>query len=354
MANYSYTRPWDLTCAGCRQPFSTDIQLIVDMAHEKLDLYKQNRLLRQTHCPYCGHIVEIDSPLLIYRLNEAIKLIFSPCQRTSSAQDQEHLSELKAMLLEKLGDNGPRELRDGSKLPLIPRAYLTNILSALVNPVREQDRTAGSLAEVREAAAPYHGRAEWSHQVEKLSGGGIKQPQLFGDAVRSYVNALDVSIDRIAPFAGFHPEQLRRLGKDEKHSTFLKPDAISRLVEAAALVGKPLPAEKKEVWELYLKVASLYTVFVVAAHRRTQKIWPQKPEDYDVIWEKAKELVLFSGAILYAMEEGEEYKNRVAGGFYGDSSFLHWKWSEQLLESEEDIALALEEIDKKLEELDKE
>lgn len=169
-------------------------------------------------------------------------------------------------------------------------------------------------------------------------------PKLFHDALLDFLNTLDVSIDRIAPFAGLHPEQLRRLGKDGKHRT-LAPNAINRLIDAPNLVGRTLTAELQEAWSRRLKVSSLYTVLVAAAHRRTHSAWPQTPEDYKFVWDRASDLVVYSGYTLY-LGRDESYKNRDIRGFPGDSVALWSRWSKNQAESEEQIAAALDEIDK--------
>ena len=65
------------------------------------------------------------------------------------------------------------------------------------------------------------------------------KPQLFHEAVRDFINALDVSIEKLAPFAGLQPAQLHRLGRDGSHHT-LKQPTIDHLIVASVLVGKPI------------------------------------------------------------------------------------------------------------------
>jgi len=173
-------------------------------------------------------------------------------------------------------------------------------------------------------------------------------PQTLGEAIQDFIAALDVSIDRIAPFAALHPEQLRRLGKDAKHRT-LTPDALDRLIEATELIGSQLPAWQRDVWTTHLKTASFYTVLVIAAHRRTKMAWPKTPNDYQHVWDKAKDLVIHSGGILYhARDEGVSYQERSKAGFLADAFGLYWKWSRNELEGVEAVRAALEQFDKAL------
>ncbi len=169
-------------------------------------------------------------------------------------------------------------------------------------------------------------------------------PQLFHEAVVDYLGALDVSVDRIAPFAGLHPEQLRRLGKDGKHHT-LAPNAITRLIEAPMFLGKSLGLELGDAWEKHLKTASLYTVLVTAAHRRTNSAWPQEPNDYKYVWDNAFDLFVYSGRTLFRENDGS-YKTREVQGFSGDSLALWEHWGNNQVETEEDVAATLNAIDK--------
>lgn len=169
-------------------------------------------------------------------------------------------------------------------------------------------------------------------------------PQLFRDAVIDFLNALDVSMERIAPFAGLHPEQLHRLGKDGKHHT-LTPIAIERLLMAPVLVGKPVAPEVKDAWEKHLKVSSLYTVLIATARRRTDSKWPQTPENYEVVWKTATDLALYSEYTWYYMK-GDSYQSRETRGFHDDVLHIHDRWSKNQLESEEDMRVVLDEIDK--------
>lgn len=170
-----------------------------------------------------------------------------------------------------------------------------------------------------------------------------KKPQLFHEAVSDFLNALDVSIDRIAPFAGLQPEQLRRLGKDGKHHT-LKPPAIDRLIMAPVLVGRPIPPELKDAWEKHLKVSSLYTVFIVATRRRDSQ-WPKNSQDREFMWESATDLALYSKFTVYYMKD-DTYQHRDERGFRDDAVYLHDRWAKDQLETEQDILSALDEFDK--------
>lgn len=171
-----------------------------------------------------------------------------------------------------------------------------------------------------------------------------QQPQLFHEAIREFLNALDVSIDRLAPFAGLNPQQLHRLGKDGKHHT-LVPTAIDRLLMAPVLVGKPVAPEMKDAWQKHLKVASLYTILIVAAHRRTNSQWPQTTQDYAVMWETASDLALYSKYTVYYMP-GAAYQNQGTRGFSFDAVQLHDRWDKDRLETDQDIFSTLDESDK--------
>lgn len=144
-------------------------------------------------------------------------------------------------------------------------------------------------------------------------------PQEFGEAVKNFLQVLDLSISRVAPFADLHPEQLRRLGADETHFT-LKPVKIDSLLEAVTLAGGTLTDEEKDFWEKHLKVASFYTMLITKARQRTGGEFPETKEDYMFVWDTAYNMVARSRFKLY-MREGEGFD------FYAEaiSWFSEWK-----------------------------
>jgi hypothetical protein len=166
-------------------------------------------------------------------------------------------------------------------------------------------------------------------------------PQFFYEAVSDYLAALNVSIDRIAPFAGLHPEQLRRLGKDSKHWT-LAPAAIAQLIDAGDLVGYGLAADVKETWEKHLKVASLYTILVIAAYRRTDSAWPGTPEEYQLVWEMASNFAIHSAFAVYHADE--DNPNPEMPPFAVVAEAICRKWSQEPLETEDELRSTLAEI----------
>jgi hypothetical protein len=166
-------------------------------------------------------------------------------------------------------------------------------------------------------------------------------PQFFYEAVSDYLAALNVSIDRIAPFAGLHPEQLRRLGKDGKHWTLARP-AIAQLIDAGDLVGVGLAPDVKEAWEKHLKVASLYTILVITGYRHSDSAWPGAPENYQFLWEIARNWALRSAFAVYHADE--ENPNPEEPPFAVVAEAVCRKWSQEPLETEADIRATLKQV----------
>ena len=82
-ASISYVQSAPVTCPTCGRAFTFDVWLIVDAA-ERPDLMKRIRrgTLHTVACPNCGQPAgEADRPLLLYRPNAELAILFSPAGR---------------------------------------------------------------------------------------------------------------------------------------------------------------------------------------------------------------------------------------------------------------------------------
>ncbi len=133
---HSYAESPTLTCPSCQHLFDAEVYLIVDLA-ARPDLAARLRAgtLHTCACPHCGHEVELDAPVLVYAASPlplgegpGVRVLFSPAQNTTTAQDHEHAGSLLAHLRESLGDAWQDDWLDGD-LPGIPRALLPTVLN---------------------------------------------------------------------------------------------------------------------------------------------------------------------------------------------------------------------------------
>lgn len=114
---------------------------------------------------------------------------------------------------------------------------------------------------------------------------------------------------------------------------------------ASVLVGRPIAPKTKEAWGKHLKVASFYSVLIATAHRRTHSTWPKVSKDYQLVWDSARDLVLYSKyTVYYFKSEDYPYRDKPED-FPFDWAALYEKWKNNQVETEEDIAAALVEID---------
>lgn len=102
--------------------------MIVDtLARPDLFESMQKGTLHSITCPQCGQKGTADAPLLLYRPDNVVPILFSPAQRTTIGRDQEQAIELINKLRESLGDIWKEEwLAEG--LAYIDRSYLYTIL----------------------------------------------------------------------------------------------------------------------------------------------------------------------------------------------------------------------------------
>jgi hypothetical protein len=92
---HSFARYQTLICATCGSEFRATLWLIID-ADELPDLFKRvcGNNLHRLSCPHCGEVVEIDAPLLVFRPDAELPLLFSPARHATDEQNREHADQL--------------------------------------------------------------------------------------------------------------------------------------------------------------------------------------------------------------------------------------------------------------------
>ena len=173
--SHSYAERLDVTCPHCDQDFHPDLYLIVD-AGERPDLLERTRegTLQDLSCSHCHQAVgQPDAPLLFYRPGEDPPLLFSPAQRTTEEQNQQHVVGLVGRLRESMGDDW-REEWVAEGLSGVPRHLLSAALSDdPEGALRQQmDQAAAELERLRhkdpEAYRRLEEEAEKAGQTEPL------------------------------------------------------------------------------------------------------------------------------------------------------------------------------------------
>jgi hypothetical protein len=124
---HSFAHNQTLTCTHCQQDFQAEIWQIVNI-EERPDLVKRIKTgsLHLLDCPYCRSENPVNAPLLIYQPGNEPKLVFSPQDGITQAQDREIFTKLVGHLEHSLG----AAWRDDwlEDLVLLPKAALPFLL----------------------------------------------------------------------------------------------------------------------------------------------------------------------------------------------------------------------------------
>ena len=122
----SYSIQKQISCVACGYTINFDVWQIVD-AVERPDLLEKisNGILHDAYCPQCNKlIIQIDSPLLVYRPGCDPVLLFSKSEETTVRQDQEILRSLLTRLERSLGSNWPKNWEEDEISTLPSRTIL--------------------------------------------------------------------------------------------------------------------------------------------------------------------------------------------------------------------------------------
>jgi len=115
-----------VTCVNCVGTFAPELYVIVDVT-ERPDLLKAIRddILHCVLCPHCSTVIAVGLPLMVYRPQESVRILYSPWPDATPAQQHEHLDALFAHLRRRLGrrwnDGLTRRifLAERSELPVV-------------------------------------------------------------------------------------------------------------------------------------------------------------------------------------------------------------------------------------------
>jgi hypothetical protein len=136
---HSYAETLRLLCPHCGRPIEAEIWLVVDLA-ERPDLAERIRAgtLHDVTCPHCQQFVgRADEPLLLYRPGANPPLLFSPAQKSSDEQDEQHATQLVTWLRQALGETWQEHwLTQG--LRVVPRPLMASAAGGDAEAARQE------------------------------------------------------------------------------------------------------------------------------------------------------------------------------------------------------------------------
>jgi CHAT domain-containing protein/tetratricopeptide (TPR) repeat protein len=117
----------DLICSQCGRAFQSEVWRIIDTA-ERPDLLSdvEQETIHVFSCPQCHNDIPLDAPLLLYRLGDWPKLIFSPTLKANKEQKLQQANELLAALSKSLADAWSNEWL--KQISTVPRPVLSIFL----------------------------------------------------------------------------------------------------------------------------------------------------------------------------------------------------------------------------------
>jgi hypothetical protein len=149
--SHSYARRLKMACLECGRDFSADVYIIVDTA-ERPDLLEKIRsgTLHEIPCSHCGHRGPVEVPLLVFRPDHKLHLVFAFAAGMDAEWNQQQAKELIGQLRKSLGrawrDEWVREglqaVQDPSNLPA---ALSDDPQTAIREAAQEQERKAARM-----------------------------------------------------------------------------------------------------------------------------------------------------------------------------------------------------------------
>ncbi len=123
----SFAQTTDLTCSKCGKSFQAEIWQIVDTV-ERPDLTDkiEQESIHYFTCPNCQNEMPVDAPLLLYRLGDWPRIIFSPAQKAAQEQKRQQANDLLGLLHSSLADNWRDEWL--KNIATVPRPVLSVFL----------------------------------------------------------------------------------------------------------------------------------------------------------------------------------------------------------------------------------
>lgn len=91
-------------CPRCEKPFTPEIYVLVDTA-ERPDLVRliKERILHCPVCPFCNLVLDVGMPLLVYRPDQRVPVIFAPVKGSTPEQQDEQAQMVFSILRQRLG-----------------------------------------------------------------------------------------------------------------------------------------------------------------------------------------------------------------------------------------------------------
>jgi hypothetical protein len=103
-AGVSFSQYPPVSCVNCAEEFTPELYVIVDTG-ERPDLVQliKDDIVHCAICPHCGVVMTFDMPLLVYRPQEPVPVIYSPATRADQVQQREQGAMLVDALRQRLG-----------------------------------------------------------------------------------------------------------------------------------------------------------------------------------------------------------------------------------------------------------
>ena len=229
----SFSHSETLTCRQCSRKFDGAIWLIVDTT-ERPDLLERLRkgTLHDLVCPNCKVVTQVDAPLLLYRPNETLPLIFSPAQKTTAEQSYEQETILLGVLCKRLGNSWKDDWLEHGPLG-VARSQLSEVLS---------NHSAIGVSQMEEAAHRVNGGPDTPPEfvnTVKQAKAAKKRYQSTGDraaqeeAITAWLRILKHPLFRMAP-ALFQLSMLSEAGKvlRQRYLATDNPDVLNNFGNA--------------------------------------------------------------------------------------------------------------------------
>ncbi|MFQ3534595.1 MAG: CpXC domain-containing protein [Aggregatilineales bacterium] len=132
-----------VTCPNCRQPFTTQVEQIVDGGRDpRAKARFLSGTLNAVRCPYCGYEFRLSTPILYHDASKELLLINVPMELGLPSAEQERVI---GALTQAVVNSLPQEQRKGYLL--MPRSTLT--LQGMIEAVLEADGITKEMLEAR-------------------------------------------------------------------------------------------------------------------------------------------------------------------------------------------------------------
>lgn len=213
--NVSFSQYVHVECPRCKKPFTPEIYVLVDTA-ERPDLVQliKDMILHCPVCPFCNLVLDVGMPLLVYRPDQRVPVIFAPVKGSSTEQRDEQAQMLFSTLHQRLGGKWRDDLKR--------HVYVTDLagLASVVD--LDLDLVRGGRDEsLRLAMEQYLSCDTWEESLAVVEGHDVLLGKEALAALRSSIKAAGAAgdVDAIAMFTE-HLDVLLDCGRQGVRNAF--------------------------------------------------------------------------------------------------------------------------------------